>query len=223
MSEDIHASTLQLRVYTRRVYSADGELSGEMRVFCPDQAKSMTLEHCLACERWAGLHFQPRDHGSFIECTATSESVPSSSPGTRVSDVMTPSVVCVRPDLTIPAVLEMFIEEHLNAAPVIDDQGKPLGMVSKTDLLAAKNLTRGEDGPERRPGTVEGLMTPLVFALREHVSVSQAAGLMASEGVRHVIVVAAGGEVVGILSALDVLRWVAERDGFLRSTSHAPR
>jgi CBS domain-containing protein len=217
MSEDIHASTLQLRVYARQVYSGDGTLSGEMRVFCPDKTHSVTLEHCTACARWAGLHFGPKDRTSFLECTGTPQaSVPASSLGTRVSDVMTPSVVCVRPDLSIQAVHEMFLDKHIRAAPVIDDHGKPIGMVSQSDLLAARNLRRSMEASTRLPEIVEGIMTPLVFALREHASLSQAAGLMAIEGVHHIMVVAANGEIVGVLSAVDVLRWVAERDGYLQ-------
>jgi CBS-domain-containing membrane protein len=223
MSEDFRASTQQLRIYARHVYSGDGKVSGEMRVYCPDKARSMTLEHCMACKHWAGLHIDPRDHVSFLECAgAPEQSVPAASAGTRVSDVMTPIVVCVRPDLSVWAVLEMFRDERISAAPVIDEHARPLGVVSKTDLLAARNMVRGIDAPERFPATVQDLMTPLVFAIREHVPVPQAAGLMAVEGVRHVIVVAASGEVVGILSAIDVLRWVAERDGFLTS-GHAAR
>jgi CBS domain-containing protein len=96
-------------------------------------------------------------------------------------------------------------------------------MVSRTDVLAAQSQLRGAGENQRVPVNVDDIMTPLVFAVHEHVSASQAAGLMAVEGVRHVIVVASSGEVVGLLSALDVLRWVAERDGFLKSPDAAAK
>jgi CBS domain-containing protein len=51
-----------------------------------------------------------------------------------------------------------------------------------------------------------------------------AATVMAIEGVHRIPVTSESGEVVGILSALDVLRWLAEQDGYAieRPPRHDP-
>jgi CBS domain-containing protein len=68
------------------------------------------------------------------------------------------------------------------------------------------------------PGaTVGDIMTPVTFTLTEDASVSRAAALMAFERVHRVPVVDAGGKVVGIVSALDVLGWLGREDGYVVS------
>ena len=42
-----------------------------------------------------------------------------------------------------------------------------------------------------------------------------AAALMAYENIHRVPVVAADGAVIGIVSAMDIVRWVAEQDGYV--------
>jgi hypothetical protein len=57
--------------------------------------------------------------------------------------------------------------------------------------------------------TVADIMMPIVFALPENATVTKAAALMAYEGVHRVPVVSSGGQVVGVLSSLDILGWLA--------------
>ena len=132
----------------------------------------------------------------------------SAADGIRVSTVMTNDVVCVSEDLTIEELATLFLERGISGAPVVDSQGYPLGVVSKTDIV--------RDTYEAGGGaTVQDIMTPLTFKLYEHAALSQAAALMAYEGVHRVPVVSEQGRVVGILSSLDVMRWLALNDGYL--------
>jgi len=52
------------------------------------------------------------------------------------------------------------------------------------------------------------------FALTEDSSVSAAAATMAREGLQRVPVVGPLGKTIGIVSALDIMRWLAEQDGY---------
>jgi CBS domain-containing protein len=76
-------------------------------------------------------------------------------------------------------------------------------------------LERGSHLLELVPLAAGDVMSPIVLALHESSNIGQAASLMAFEGVHRLPVVADGGEVVGILSALDVLRWFGRRSGYL--------
>ena len=58
-------------------------------------------------------------------------------------------------------------------------------------------------------------MSPVVLSVHESCNIGQAAALMAFEGVHRLPVVGDLGEVVGILSSLDVLRWFGRRSGYL--------
>jgi CBS domain-containing protein len=60
---------------------------------------------------------------------------------------------------------------------------------------------------------VKDIMTPMSFTLDENHSISKASALMAYEGVHRLPVVDATGKVVGLLSSLDILHWLACKTG----------
>ena len=140
---------------------------------------------------------------------------------TAVRDVMTAEVACVTPELSLEALTALFVEGNISGAPVVNENGRPIGMVSKTDLVEERHLdgeTRFEvieTDPrritEQSRCCVRDIMMPLAFVLRETDSVQQAAALMATENIHHVPIVGDDGTVVGILSAFDLARWIAGR------------
>ena len=124
-----------------------------------------------------------------------------------ISQIMTRDVIAVRPELGMEALEELFLERGISGAPVIDDAGKPIGVVSRTDLLLCKKTPSGDT-------KVRDLMMPTAFCLVENESIAKAAGLMAFEGVHRVPVVGARGMVTGMLSPLDIMRWLARSHGY---------
>jgi CBS domain-containing protein len=123
-----------------------------------------------------------------------------------VTVVMTKAVRTVTPGLRLDELSRIFLEDAISGAPVVDEDGRPIGMVSKTDLLRSNLL---------RERIVDDVMTPLAMALPDDATVSQAAALMASERIHRVVVVSPDGRIVGLVSALDVLRWMAFADGYI--------
>jgi CBS-domain-containing membrane protein len=61
---------------------------------------------------------------------------------------------------------------------------------------------------------VKEVMTPVTLAMPEHASIARASALMAYEGVHRVVVVDVSGAVIGLVSPIDVLRWLAQKDGY---------
>ena len=57
--------------------------------------------------------------------------------------------------------------------------------------------------------TAEDVMTPSMFSVREDACVRDAVQEMAKRRVHRVPVVSRSGAVVGMVSALDVMRWMA--------------
>ena len=69
-------------------------------------------------------------------------------------DVMVAPVITVKPSTTMKEVAALFLERRISAAPVIDSQGKLIGIVSEGDLLH-----RVEAGTERhRSWWLEGFI-----------------------------------------------------------------
>jgi len=146
----------------------------------------------------------------------------------RVASLLSSAALCVREDLGTRELAAMLLEHGISGAPVVDEEGRSLGVVSKTDLveaglglsMVAAGASRLElelnsevdlDGAlELEPEPAVGdLMTRHAISVREDTSVLEAAAIMVEQAVHRLPVVTDRGEVLGILTALDVVRWLA--------------
>ena len=143
------------------------------------------------------------------------------------ADIMTRNVICVTKDADLRDLGKLFLAKGITGAPVIDRDGDICGVISQTDLLYYQ-LTRDDElvmpsdfyqsaRVEGRPlakgfqiedvntATVEEVMTPLVHAVLSTTPVAAIAKLMTQRHI-HRVIVRRDMKVVGIISALDVLR-----------------
>jgi CBS domain-containing protein len=66
----------------------------------------------------------------------------------QARDVMTKDVVAIEPDTPIAEIARLLVERRISGAPVIDAEGRLLGIVSEGDLIR-----RIEDDDEKESGT----------------------------------------------------------------------
>ncbi len=71
-----------------------------------------------------------------------------------VSEVMTRDVVTVHPDTDMYEAIGIMYEHKFGALPVVDDEGKVVGILTRTDLIA---LLFEMMQPEEPRAEVEGL------------------------------------------------------------------
>ncbi len=115
-----------------------------------------------------------------------------------VSDLMAKGVVIARPDHSVDYVRRQMRTLEINAVPVADPDGKPLGILRSADLL-------GTVEPDAR---VDKVMTLHVPTIEARVPVRDAARLMIEQRVHHLIVTQ-DGKISGILSSFDFLELIA--------------
>ena len=108
-------------------------------------------------------------------------------------DIMSKDVIVLTPDMDVQEAADLLVRYRIHGAPVVDAAGMLVGMVSLVDLV-------GKPG-----GTVRDIMTPDPVVAMEDTPVEELAQLMLDEMVRRVPIVR-GGQVVGIVSASDILR-----------------
>ena len=94
----------------------------------------------------------------------------------------------------------------VSAVPVLDENGAPIGIVSKTDMVRAEDFGRQEEPGRLKAGD---LMTPVAFTVPEFATVQEAADIMARAGVHRVFVVDEKGRATGVFSSMDIVRLVA--------------
>ncbi|HLT39298.1 MAG TPA: CBS domain-containing protein [Enhygromyxa sp.] len=112
-----------------------------------------------------------------------------------VEHIMNHEVYTVRPSEPSGEVLGMILTLGITAAPVVDDDGVPLGLVSLRNLARASR-----DEPVSRHMT-----SPAATITRES-TVEEAGREMGQLSYHHLVVVDELGKVVGFVSSLDVIR-----------------
>ncbi|MQS16238.1 CBS domain-containing protein [Streptomyces kaniharaensis] len=150
-----------------------------------------------------------------------------------VGELMTSAVVHVRPDTGFKEIARLLAEHDITAVPVLDQEDRPLGLVSEADLLlneAAQEDPAGllltPDLPPRerarsRATTAVGLMTAPAVCARPEWTVVEAARLMQSERAKRLPVVDEAGRLVGIVSRSDLLRVFLRHDTAIREEIRA--
>lgn len=201
----------QLPIARISLSGADGRSEREL-VQCPRLSSSIPLARCLSCEHSAGVERDGSHGRSAVLCAALPEHAPTSTltlPRLDVAHVMTRDVVCVRPDLSLDAALLLFLEHGARSLPVVDYDQQLMGMLHEPDLQLAVQAERSAEG------SVAAVMLPLALSVPESMPVTRAAAIMAFEEVSSLVVLSPRGEVVGLLSASDLLFWLARADGYL--------
>jgi len=154
----------------------------------------------------------------------------------KAADLMSANPVSIRDHATVAEATAFLTDHGFSAAPVIDKAGRAVGVVSRTDLLVhdRERMTHPCPVPEREepeareanwqqplpwgftleevdPTLVSDIMTPVVFSVLPDTSVEQVIDEMLGLRVHQLFVVDAGQVLVGVISALDVLRHLQPR------------
>ena len=137
------------------------------------------------------------------------------------ADVMNPNVLTVQDDMTVEELASFLVENEISGAPVEDDSGRLVGVVSVTDLAQTvasdrpspdffvrewgntpnREELRFETGSELR---VRDIMTPAIYSVTEDTLVSEVAETLIGSHI-HRLLVTNGERVVGIVTTSDLL------------------
>lgn len=148
----------------------------------------------------------------------TSPSRTSDRPHT-VADLMSRDVVTIGPAATIRDLARLLQRHDVTGLPVVDEVGELLGTVSITDILWLSDrlpplLRRGddEDGDGDEVATVREIMTADLFSVEPTASLTTLLDFFARTGL-HRAPVLEDGELVGIVSASDLLPLITGEEG----------
>jgi len=109
-----------------------------------------------------------------------------------VRDFMNKQLVYLREGDPAELALRPILDFHITAVPVVDEDHRPVGVVSLRDLA----------DPERRGHRISGP----VETISSDATIPLAALKFCDAEVHHLVVVDDAGRAVGMLSALDVIR-----------------
>jgi len=148
-------------------------------------------------------------------------------------DLMKPNVISIGAAANLQEAVTLLIEKNLGAVPVLGEEGRPIGVLSRSDVVThdarrheysqpAWYATNKEYAPLQilegnylsvsadpaLPVLVRDIMTPVVFSVARDTPANLVVDALLSMGIHRIFVTDEAGEVIGVISTTDVLRYL---------------
>jgi CBS domain-containing protein len=146
-------------------------------------------------------------------------------------DVMSHNPVSLGEDLTVHEAVVFLTERRISAAPVINEAGRPVGVISEADILRhdrehaehlywlpQKEVDREltlESGEHLSGNSfevevpdvtrVKDIMNPIIYAVRQSTPIFEVVNQLVKRRIHRLFVVDDGGSLVGVITTLDLL------------------
>ena len=138
-----------------------------------------------------------------------------------VRDVMTPDPACIAAESPVSDAARLLLSSIFTGLPVVDAQGRPVGVVTQGDLIIKGGLplrlgllAESQQG-ERETAMatlaqkrVQDIMTAPAVSIQEDRLLTEAVDVMLTKKIKRLPVMDKGGKLVGILSRLDIFKTV---------------
>ena len=144
----------------------------------------------------------------------------------KARDVMTLGVYTVKPTTSVKDVARLFMQRRISAVPVVDDQGKIIGIVSEGDLLHRSEISTQRRHPwwldlmvrdevldaeeyiKAHAQQVADIMTRNVITAEPDTPLQEIAEILAKYTIKRVPIVR-DGRLVGIVSRANLVQAIA--------------
>ena len=147
----------------------------------------------------------------------------------KARDIMTTEVVTVTPQTGVRELAALLLERHISGAPVVDEAGKVLGVVTESDLVFLNKKVHLPTAVAildafvflESPGKMEQELKKLagskvgdicsqqLISVTPDTELEDLATLMSEQKV-HTLPVMEGGTLVGVIGKADIIRTIAQ-------------
>jgi len=146
----------------------------------------------------------------------------------KARDVMTPNVVSVPADLSVPEVAKLMLDRRISAVPVVDPSEHVVGVISEGDLIRRPELEtdkprsrwlrffmsdedRARDFVKTHGLRAKDVMSQPVVSVSPDATLTDIVNLMTARRIKRVIVLEHG-KLAGVVTRSDLLRTLHARE-----------
>jgi acetoin utilization protein AcuB len=138
-------------------------------------------------------------------------------PTSRVKNRMTPNPIVAGPKTNYNEALRLMKQNHIKHLPIVDDKGKPIGIVTQHNMLRAApslvtTLNYFEIASFLDNVTMESIMTSPVLAVDESCGITNAANFMLTNKIDSLLVMRYE-TLAGIITIADIFKTFIEMTG----------
>ena len=146
----------------------------------------------------------------------------------KTKDIMTKEVVTVKPEMTIEELARLFTKHDISGAPVVDEAGGLIGIVTENDLIKMEqrlhiptiitifdaviylgSSKKFEEDLKRMAATkVSDIYKRDVVTITENTTIEEVATIMCEKDIHHLPVVKKG-KLMGIVGKKDVVKAIS--------------
>jgi CBS domain-containing protein len=125
-------------------------------------------------------------------------------------ELMNTGVITIEPDEDICEAMRMMALNNITGLPVVDDDGRLVGIITEKDILVLLCNHLEEPGLDGAIGRVGEFMTRQVVCFHPEDNLADIAESLSTNNFRRVPILDQG-RLVGIISRRDVIRYVRDR------------
>lgn len=122
----------------------------------------------------------------------------------KAKDLMTKNVITVKEDTSVVELAKILYENQISGVPVVDSQGKVVGVVTEKDIL---NIIFSGNVQHTKVGDI---MSRNVIKFSPDTDIDKVALAISEHNIRRVIIVDKDNKVVGIVSRRDIIKMILE-------------
>ena len=122
-------------------------------------------------------------------------------------EIMTRNVYTISPEASVQEVAQLLSRKSISGVPVIDKDGKIIGLVTEADIIGKVN---------RVGMCVADIMSPEIIYVTEETRVGEIAMLLVERNIKRVPVMR-DGTLVGIVCRADIVHAVAQGHLIIRN------
>lgn len=144
-------------------------------------------------------------------------------------DLMTREIITIPRGMSLRAAAHLLMQMHVSGAPVVNDEGRPIGILTSSDLIRSLEVEMLSGSRAREANNVfadwqvfdcealsedevERFMSPDVITATPATTLVELARTMSEAHVHRVVILDRWGKVIGMVSSMDILAALAHEE-----------
>ncbi len=140
MTQPAHCVELNMDLIQAATFLADKRFSGAPVIDTAGKIVGVLSEKDFLAKMGLG---QPTAFMQIVaQCLNNRGCMATSLRNHSIQEIMTAPAITAGPEMTMGAISALFVDKRINRLPIIDPEGRPVGIVTRTDLVQSYCLTR---------------------------------------------------------------------------------